>query len=121
MPAIECDLMPDPAKPERRPEKRQHERVSLSLQGHLFDPEDESEIACELIDLSGGGAALKTEYELPAGKHLVLYIEGFGRYEGTIVVHGSGNPALNFTIGELKRKRLTEMLHQFVSQGHPGA
>ena len=28
--------------------------------------------------------------------------------------------ALNFTIGELKRKRLTEMLHQFVSRGLPG-
>jgi hypothetical protein len=102
------------------PEKRKYERISLSLKGQLFDPGDETEISCELINLSGGGATLKSECELPPGKHMVLYIEGFGRYEGTTVLDSSGTPALNFTIGELKRKRLTEMLHQFVSRGLPG-
>jgi PilZ domain len=61
------------------PEKRKYERISLSLKGHLFDPGNETEIGCELINLSGGGAALKSECELPLGKHMVLYIEGFGR------------------------------------------
>jgi hypothetical protein len=102
------------------PEKRKYERISLSLRGQLFDPGDETEISCELINLSGGGATLKSECELPPGKHMVLYIEGFGRYEGTTFLDGSGMPALNFTIGELKRKRLTEMLHQFVLRGLPG-
>jgi len=101
------------------PERRKFERVSLSLKGLLFDPGDETEIDCELVGLSGGGAALKSERELPPGKHMVLYIEGFGRFEGTTVLN-SGTPVLNFTIGELKRKRLTEMLHQFVSRGLPG-
>lgn len=101
-------------------ETRKYERVSLSLNGLLFDPEDGTEIECELINLSGGGAALRIASELPPGKHMVLYIEGFGRYEGTTVFHSSGMPALNFTIGELKRKRLTEMLHQFVSHGLQG-
>jgi PilZ domain len=101
-------------------EKRKYERISLSLKGQLFDPGDETEISCELVNLSAGGAALKTDSELPAGKHMVVYIEGFGRYEGTVVVHGNGTLALHFTIGELKRKRLAEMLHQFVSRGLPG-
>lgn len=102
------------------PEKHKYERISLSLRGQLFDPENGTEIGCELVNLSGGGATLKSDCELPSGKHMVLYIEGFGRYEGTTALHGSGTPALNFTIGELKRKRLTEMLHQFVSRGLPG-
>jgi hypothetical protein len=102
------------------PEKRNYERISLSLKGLLFDPGDETEIGCELISLSGGGATLKSACELPPGKHMVLYIEGFGRYEGTTFLDGNGMPALNFTIGELKRKRLTEMLHQFVSRGLAG-
>jgi len=101
-------------------EKRKYERISLSLKGQLFDPGDESEIGCELVNLSAGGAAIKSDCELPAGKHMVLYIEGFGRFEGTTVVHGRGTLALNFTIGELKRKRMLEMLHQFVSRGLPG-
>ena len=109
------DCAPSPV-----PEQRKYERISLSLKGQLFDPGDETEISCELVNLSGGGAALQSDRELPAGKHMILYIEGFGRYEGTVVVHGSGTLALNFTIGELKRKRLTEMLHQFVSRGLPG-
>ena len=106
--------------PNENQEKRKYERISLSLKGQLFDPGDETEIGCELVNLSAGGAALKSECELPAGKHMVLYIEGFGRFEGTTVVHGSGTLALNFTIGVLKRKRMLEMLHQFVSRGLPG-
>jgi hypothetical protein len=109
--------MSDPAA---TPEKRQYERISLSLKGQLFDPGDETEVSCELINLSAGGAALKTDSELPAGKHMVVYIEGFGRYEGTVVIHSNGTLALHFTIGDLKRKRLAEMLHQFVSRGLPG-
>jgi hypothetical protein len=95
-------------------ETRRYERISLPLKGQLFDPGDETEIGCEVISLSGGGATLKSECEFPAGKHMVLYIEGFGRYEGTTVLL-SGTPMLSFTIGELKRKRLTEMVHRFVS------
>jgi hypothetical protein len=101
------------------PEKRNYERISLSLKGQLFDPGDETETSCELISLSGGGATLKSECDLPSGKHMVLYIEGFGRYEGTTVLDRSGMLALNFTLGGLKRKRLVEMLYQFVSRGLP--
>lgn len=107
---------PSPANPE----KRKYERISLSLKGLLFDPGDETETSCELINLSGGGATLKSERELPPGKHMVLYIEGFGRYEGTTFLDSSGTPALDFAIGELKRKRLIEMLYQFVSRGLAG-
>jgi hypothetical protein len=101
------------------PEKRKYERISLSLKGRLFDPGNGTEFGCELISLSGSGARLNSKAELPSGKRMVLYIESFGRYDGTIVLDSSGMPALNFTIGELKRKRLTEMLHQFVSRGLP--
>lgn len=109
------DLMSDCAT-SSSPETRKYERISLPLKGQLFDPGDQTEIGCELISLSGGGATLKSECEVPLGKHMVLYIEGFGRYEGTTVLH-SGTPMLSFTIGQLKRKRLNEMLHKFVSRG----
>jgi hypothetical protein len=100
-------------------ERRKYERTTLSLKGMLFDPESLSEMECQLTDLSGGGAGLTCDHEIPAGKHMVLYIQGFGRYEGTTLLHASGKPALSFTIGELKRKRLLELLHQFVSRGLP--
>lgn len=100
-------------------ERRKYERTTLSLKGLLFNPENQSEIECQLTDLSGGGAGLTCEQEIPAGKHMILYIEGFGRYEGTTLTHASGKPALHFSIGELKRKRLLELLHEFVSRGLP--
>jgi len=81
------------------PEKRAYERVSLSLKGQLFDPDDETQSDCELINLSGGGAALKIDGEIPPGKHMVLYIEGFGRFEGTTVLNDNGTLLLYFTIG----------------------
>ena len=50
-------------------EMRKYERISLSLKGQLFDPGDEIEISCELVNLSAGGATLKTAASFLAGKH----------------------------------------------------
>ena len=109
---------PAPANSEKRSEMRQYERISLSVQGHLFDPQDETEIALTNSSIFPAAARLEERGRAGARQSTWSCISRVsGAMRGTVVQHSGGIPALNFTIGELKRKRLTEMLHQFVSQG----
>ena len=98
-------------------ERRKYERIKLFLPGQLFNPINEQSAACKVLNLSAGGAAVQCETRFPAGVSLVLYIENFGRFEGTTIVHKSGQLALEFAIGENKRGRLKEMIKTFAAGG----
>jgi c-di-GMP-binding flagellar brake protein YcgR len=101
-------------------ERRKFERVKLFLSGQLFDPNTEKECSCTVVNLSAGGAALEAAGLFEADRSLVLYIEGFGRFEGTTIRHQGGQLAFQFTIGELKRQRLREMIEAFIFRGLSG-
>jgi PilZ domain len=101
-------------------DKRKYERIKLFLPGQLFNPLTEQSTDCKILNLSAGGAAIQCAAEFPAGQTLVLYIENFGRFEGTTIVHGDGQLALEFAIGEGKRGRLTDMIRSFAAEGVAG-
>ena len=90
-------------------DSRKYERIQLFLPGQLFNPQNEQSADCKVLNLSAGGAAVQCDTDFPAGLSLVLYIENFGRFEGKSIVHGNGQLALEFSIGEAKRSRLKEM------------
>jgi hypothetical protein len=96
-------------------DRRKYERIKLFLPGQLFNPINEQSAPCKVLNLSAGGAAVQCDTQFPAGLSLVLYIENFGRFEGTTVVHKSGQLALEFVIGESKRGRLKEMIKTFAA------
>ncbi len=103
--------MSDPSgPPEGVPERRKYQRVRLYMPGQLFNPVDEQTTDCKVLDLSAGGAAVKCDGNFPAGDKFVLYVTGFGRFEGRVVLHESGVLRLAFTIGENKQNRLKHML-----------
>jgi hypothetical protein len=99
------------------PDRRKYERVKLFLPGQLFNPLNEQSSECKVLNLSAGGAAVQCALSFPVGVSLVLYIENFGRFEGKTVIHGDGQLALEFSIGESKRSRLMEMLRSFAAGG----
>jgi hypothetical protein len=101
-------------------ENRKYERIQLFLPGQLFNPLTEQSTPCKVLNLSAGGAAVQCESEIPSGLALVLYIENFGRFEGKSIVHGNGQLALEFAIGEAKRGRLKDMLSSFAAGGVDG-
>ena len=100
-------------------DRRKYERIKLFLPGQLFNPINEQSAPCKVLNLSAGGAAVQCDSEFPAGLALVLYIENFGRFEGTTIVHKNGQLALQFVIGESKRGRLKEMIKTFAAGGLP--
>src|SRR5882724_10477332 len=101
-------------------DKRKYERIKLFLPGHLFNPLNEQSTDCKVLNLSAGGAAVQCDAKFPAGLTLVLYIENFGRFEGTTIIHASGQLALEFAIGEGKRGRLKDMIKSFAADGVAG-
>jgi hypothetical protein len=98
-------------------ERRKYERIKLFLPGQLFNPINEQSAECKVLNLSAGGAAVQCDAQFAAGVSLVLYIENFGRFEGTTIVHKGGQLALEFSIGESKRGRLKEMIKTFAAGG----
>jgi hypothetical protein len=101
-------------------ERREYERVKLFLPGHLFDPQTDRSAECKVLNLSAGGAALQCAASFPPDTPLVLYVDGFGRFQGRAVVHANEQLALQFVIGEAKRGRLIEMLQSFGLKGLAG-
>jgi len=102
------------------PDNRQYERIKLYLPGQLFNPVTEQSADCKVLNLSAGGAAIQCETSFREDIALVLYVENFGRFEGTTIVHGDGQLALKFSIGDGKRGRLTDMLKSFALHGVSG-
>jgi hypothetical protein len=106
--------------PQHPPENRKYERVKLSLPGHLFDPQNDQSAECMVLNLSAGGAAVQCAATFPPGIPLVLYIDGFGHFQGKTIIHANGQLALQFAIGDGKRGRLIEMLQSFGLEGLAG-
>jgi hypothetical protein len=94
-------------------ERRRFPRVELGLPGRLFLPADSREARCTIADLSPGGAAVTCEIVPEVGTAVVLYVDGFGRFEGTVArCEGSGF-GISFVCTPSKRERIAEQLILF--------
>lgn len=102
---------------EAKAERRKHRRVRVDLTGRLFVPADEHEEHCRVCDLSPGGAQVVSDYVPASDSAIVLYIDGFGRIEGTVVRPANGNFGVRFVCSALKRERIAEQLTLYMNQG----
>ena len=105
---------------DRNADRRNYKRLRMDLPGQLFNPIDGQALECRVLNLGAGGALIDCKSEHPTNLPLVLYIEHFGRFEGTVAHHSSGLIGLKFSVGEVKRSRLKEMLASFAEHGISG-
>jgi hypothetical protein len=104
-------------------ERRRFRRVSVDLDGKLFVPGDGREAPCKVLDLSPGGAQIRSDFVLPADTQLVLYVDGFGRLEGHVARPVEGAPpaegcfGVKFNCSPLKRERIAEQLMLVMNKG----
>ena len=56
--------------------------VSIDLPGKLFVPQEEWEADCRVIQLSTTEASIRCERKYEHETSVVLYVEGFGRFDG---------------------------------------
>ena len=101
----------------RQPDKRSRKRWSVNLPGRIFVPERAVEGDCTVIDLSPDGAGLKTTCAAALGTNVVVYIDGFGRFEGTIVQRNRLRAGVRFVCTDARRAKIADMIANFVEHG----
>ena len=104
----------------RLQDQRSSERVAVRLDGKLFVPAEESTLDCNIVNLSLGGAGIYCDEPPPLDAFVVLYIDGFGRFEGVTTRYVQGELGLKFVCKDAKRKRLELDLAAFVQDGMTG-
>ena len=97
-------------------ERRRFRRVKVDLPGRLFIPADSREARCTVSDLSPGGAAITCEIVPDAGTPVILYVDSFGRFEGTVVRSEGNGFGVAFVCTPSKRERTAEQLILFLNK-----
>lgn len=90
-------------------DNRLHRRIELVSQGRfLGDTPEEHSFTC--VNVSCGGARLRSETLPTIGTQLVCYFDELGRVAGKVVRHTEDGFALGFTTVQTKRDRLADKL-----------
>lgn len=100
-----------------RSERRIRKRWGVSIPGKLFVPDRQVEGSCAVLDLSADGAGLKSACSAAMGARVVLYVDGFGRYEGRVVQRDRLRLGVQFVCTDAKRARIVEQIASFVQNG----
>jgi hypothetical protein len=104
----------------RSEDRRSSERIVVTLAGKLFVPAEEATLDCTVVNLSVGGAGIYCPEPPPLDAFIVLYVDGFGRFEGITTRFVKGELGLKFICKDAKRKRLEQDLIGFVKEGMKG-
>jgi hypothetical protein len=98
-------------------DRRAYERYPIALTGQLFVPAQSAAFACQVNGLSLGGAGVQCAEAPPLKASVVLYIDGFGRFDAIAVHYDDGILGLGFVCTDAKRIRLKEKLVIFANEG----
>jgi hypothetical protein len=98
-------------------ERRRYKRERVDLAGRQFEPAEGREAHCKIADMSPGGARVLSDIVPPLGTPIVVYIDGFGRFEGTIARPDQGGFGIQFNCSAHKRERVAEKLTLYVNGG----
>ena len=92
-------------------DRRRHRRISVELLGR-FMRENKEEHACQLINISAGGAAIKpmTPVTMSVGERVVAFFDHIGGIEGTVAREFDGGFAIKLRATQHKREKLAATL-----------
>jgi hypothetical protein len=90
-------------------ERRSFQRVRVKVYGR-FMLEDRSEHPCQVIEMSPGNMALRTDRIGEPGERIIAYIDHIGRVEGIIVRTFQDGFAMTVLASERKREKLAAQL-----------
>ena len=97
-------------------ERRRFARIHVDLPGRLFVPTENRETRCRIVDLSPGGARVACEISPPLQTPVVLYVDGFGRFEGVVVRSNEGSFGVRFQCSAMKREKIAEQLTIYLNK-----
>jgi hypothetical protein len=93
------------------PDRRRHRRISIELLGR-FMRENKEEHACQLLNISAGGAAIKpmAPATMIVGERVVAFFEHIGGIEGAVAREFDGSFAIKLRATQHKREKLAATL-----------
>ena len=106
----------EPLVAKAKAERRRFRRIRVDLSGRLFTPGDGQEARCTILNLSPGGAAVSCDLVPDRGIPVVLYVDGFGRFEGTVARREDNSFGVSFVCTPAKRERTAEQLTLFLNK-----
>ncbi|MBZ0163655.1 MAG: PilZ domain-containing protein [Notoacmeibacter sp.] len=92
-----------------RPERRSFQRVQVKIYGR-FMLEDHTEYPCQVIDMSPGSVALRTEVAGAPGERCIAYLDHIGRVEGIITRTFQDGFAVTIVASDRKKDKLAAQL-----------
>ena len=92
-----------------RAERRTFQRVRIKIYGR-FMLEDRTEHPCQVVDMSPGNVALRTERVGEPGEKVIAYIDHIGRIEGVITRTLPDGFAMTVIASDRKRDKLAAQL-----------
>lgn len=104
----------------QRSDERQFVRVPVSFDGQILEPHSSIAHPCKVLNISAGGVLIASDAELSRDGAKILFIDNFGRFEVRIAHHQGQNYGLEFAMGELKRKRLMDLVAIYLANGSDG-
>ncbi len=104
------------AEPDNPADRRKHFRVEVPLKARFLN-EKGTEEACEIINVSAGGALLRAKHPPGFGQPVVLYIDQLGRFEGKVIRSGASSFAISYNRKKSKTARTADHLTQIVNRG----
>jgi hypothetical protein len=92
-----------------RTERRNFQRVRVMVYGRYM-LEDRSEYPCQVIDMSPGDVALRTDQRGALGEKVIVYLDQIGRIEGVITRSLDDGFAMTILASDRKRDKLAAQL-----------
>lgn len=100
-------------------ERRRHVRADVDILGRIFVPGDGREGECRIIEMSPGGAQVISDIIPETGTFIVLYIEGFGRFDAEVVRSEWDRFAAQLRCSAMKQDRVAELLGHLQTRAEP--
>jgi len=98
-------------------ERRRYKRERVELMGRQFEPAENREAHCKILDISPGGARVLSDAVPPPGTLIVVYIDGFGRFEGSVARAEQSTFGIQFNCSDYKRARVAEQITLYMNGG----
>src|SRR6185312_2654868 len=88
-----------------RAERRSFQRVRVKIYGR-FMLEDRTEHSCQVVDMSPGNVALRTDRMGEPGEKVIAYIDHIGRVEGIVTRRIQDGFAMTVIASDRKKDKL---------------
>jgi hypothetical protein len=102
-------------QPTATTDARRHRRLPVSVDGR-FMREDRNEFACQLKNISVGGALVFSPHAPEIGERVIAYFKHLGGIEGIVTRHTPNGFAFAFKVTEYKREKLAAQIMWLINR-----